>query len=81
MQMMLTKLLLILACASALAWIAMWMREKGLRPLHHMIRLVRGLPPLGRAVVPVLFVVTWLAASTKPGDGGGTNNVPQMPRP
>ena len=72
-----TASLLALAAVLTAAWVLLLLCERGIRPMRDVVRMVRELPPLGRAVVPALFVVTWLAASTKPGDGG-TNNVPQM---
>ena len=72
-----TACLLMLAVVLTAAWFLLLLRERGNRPIRDVVRMVRELPPLGRAVVPALFVVTWLAASTKP--GSGTNSPPSAP--
>ena len=76
MQMLLTKLLLLLACALTLAWPCLWLRERGIRPVRDVLAFFRRRSWFGRVLFGTYFVAVCIYGGMKP--GGGTNNVPQM---
>ena len=81
-----TAILLTALMSSGVAWLCLWLRERGLRPVRELGVLFRRQTKVGRIVLGTLFIAMWVFASTKPGSGGGngdsgdggTNGVPQM---
>ena len=66
-----TKFLLFLAGVTLLAWLALVLREKDIRPARDLAVFFRRLSKPGRIVFGTFFVAMWILASVKPGDGGG----------
>ena len=62
-----TEFLLSLACASAIAWLAALMRERGLRPVRGLAALVKTQPKSGRILIGAAFASAWIIAGAKPG--------------
>ena len=62
-----TEFLLSLACASAIAWLAALMHERGLRPVRGLAALVKTQPKAGRILIGAAFASAWIIAGAKPG--------------
>ena len=76
-----TGALLFLAWMFFCAWLVLVCREKNVRPLRDFAMFFKKQTKSGRVIFGSLFIALWVFASVKPGDGGdggGTNNVPQM---
>ena len=66
-----TAFLLSLACASVIAWLVALMHEKNVRPVQDLVAFFKKQSKAGRVILGTFFIVMWVIASTKPGDGGG----------
>ena len=84
-----TGSLLFLAWLSFCAWLVLVCREKNVHPLRDFAMFFKKQTTIGRVLFGTFFLIMWVYASVKPGDGGGngggdgggnggTNNVPQM---
>lgn len=62
-----TSVLLLLAGAAALAWLAALLHGRGARPLRDLGRLFGGQPPAGRVLLGAFAAAAWLFAGAKPG--------------
>ena len=87
-----TGSLLFLAWLSFCAWLVLVCREKNVHPLRDFAAFFKKQTTVGRILFGTFFLIMWVYASVKPGDGcgngggdgggdGGTNNVPQMVGP
>ena len=87
-----TGSLLFLAWLSFCAWLVLVCREKNVHPLRDFAMFFKKQTTIGRVLFGTFFLIMWVYASVKPGDGGGngggdgggdggTNNVPQMVGP
>ena len=66
-----TAFLLSLACASAIAWLAALMRERGLRPVRELAAFLKRHSVFGRVILSAFFIGMCVYGSTKSGNGGG----------
>ena len=66
-----TAFLLSLACASAIAWLAALMRERGLRPVRELAAFFKRHSVPGRVILSAFFIGMCVYGSTKSGNGGG----------
>ena len=84
--------LVFLAWLSFCAWLVLVCREKNVHPLRDFAMFFKKQTTVGRILFGTFFLIMWVYASVKPGDGGGngggdgggdggTNNVPQMVGP
>ena len=63
--------LLSLACASAIAWLAALMHERGLRPVRELAAFLKRHSVPGRVILSAFFIGMCVYGSTKSGNGGG----------
>ena len=83
-----TTFVFALLCATTIAWFIAFMHERNIRPVRDLVTLFKKQSKVGRVLLGTFFIAMWVIASTKPGgegngeqgtgNGGGTNNVPQM---
>ena len=84
--------LVFLAWLSFCAWLVLVCHEKNVHPLRDFAMFFKKQTTVGRILFGTFFLIMWVYASVKPGDGGGngggngggdggTNNVPQMVGP
>ena len=66
-----TTFLLTLAGVSTIAWLVALMHEKNIRPAQDLVAFFKKQSKAGRVILGTFFIVLWIIASTKPGDGGG----------
>ena len=66
-----TEFLLSLACASAIAWLAALMHERGLRPVRELAAFFKRHSVFGRVILSAFFIGMCVYGSTKSGNGGG----------
>ena len=66
-----TAFLLSLACASAIAWLAALMHERGLHPVRELAAFLKRHSVFGRVILCAFFIGMCVYGSTKSGNGGG----------
>ena len=62
------------AVACVMAWLALWLREHGLRPLRRLLSRFCGLAPFGKIVAAVAVCLFTLWGGSKEGMNGGGGN-------
>ena len=67
MEKVWTALLLSVAVASAIAWLAALMRERGLRPVRRLAAILGRQTKVGRVLLGAAFASAWIIAGAKPG--------------